>query len=140
MKRLILGITVASVLSGVTVAAAGKNQASIILNSPVVSAATSPTTPSWQPRLGDTVNFTSTFPDSLSKYAVSIQVLCYQNGALVFATAGLYDRSFLLGGTTSPWLQNGAGATCNADLYYWSTSGTKFNVIASTQFDALGLN
>lgn len=137
MKRLLCGVALAGVLSGISVAAASKTQSSIILNVPAPYSGAN--APIWQPRLGDTVNFTVNFPDSLNRYAVSIQILCYQEGTLVFATAGLSDRSFLLGGTTSPWMQNGGPATCDALLYYWSTSGTKFNVLASTEFDVIGL-
>ena len=136
MKRLLLGFALAATFAGVSVNAAPKTQASIILNTPALAAPTSSTS-TW-PKIGDWVNFTSIFPDSLNRYSMSIQVLCYQNGLLVFATAGRYDHSFLLGGTTSPWLTNGGPATCNADLYYWSTNGTKFNIVASTQFDVAG--
>jgi hypothetical protein len=70
-----------------------------------------------EPSLGDAASFTVTYPSSLDRYQVSVQVLCYQEGAIVFATAGLHDRSFLLGGTSSPWLERGGAATCHADLY-----------------------
>lgn len=136
MKRMLFAVALASALFGASVSAAPKTQASIILNQPSTARFASST--AWSPALGDTVSFTSVFPDSLSKYGVSIQVNCYQDGALVFVTAGYFDRSFLLGGTTSPWLDRGGAATCHADLYYWSTSGTKYNQLASTEFDVVG--
>ncbi len=93
--------------------------------------------------LGDYATFTSTFsPKNLdSKYpgGIRIQVLCYQNGELVYGQAGHYDLKFLLGGASSQWLINGGGASCVADLYYWSyNGGQKFNWVASTAFEVQG--
>jgi hypothetical protein len=127
----------AIVLSATSLIAAGKGSttAAIILNTPQSLAGSAV---AWEPKLGDTVTFTTIYPSSMDKYAMSIQVLCYQGGSLVFATAGLTDRSFVLGGTVSPWRDNGGAATCHADLYYWSTNGQKYNQVATTEFNAAG--
>ena len=138
MKRLMFGVALATLVS-VSVAAAPRNntQSSIILNSPAgVSGLLA--SAGWEPSLGESVSFTTSFPNSLAASSVYIQVVCYQDGAIVFVTAGRYDRSFLLGGTTSPWLIKGGGATCRSDLYYWSPNGSKMNILATTEFDAQG--
>jgi hypothetical protein len=137
MKRLLFSGALAIVLATTSLAAAGKNStsASIILNTPQSLAGSAV---AWEPKLGDTVNFTTTYPSSLDRYAMYIQVRCYQNGSLVFATTGLTDRSFVLGGTVSPWRDSGGAATCNADLYYWSTNGQRYNQVATTEFNASG--
>lgn len=91
------------------------------------------------PALGSMVTFTSSF-DVPKKYqdVVSIEILCSQSGALVFATAGYRDRSFLLGGSVSAWLTNGGPASCNAILYYWTANLHRVD-LASTSFEAAGL-
>ncbi len=138
MKRLLFGMALAGVLTATPLVAASKttDPSSIILNTPP-SVASSTTT--WEPRLGDYVTFTVSFPKTLSHYGVRIQVLCYQDGTLVYGMADAYDHAFQLGGGSSAWLDNGLPASCHADLYYWSyNGGQKFNLLASTEFDALG--
>ena len=95
------------------------------------------------PHLGDYVTFKSTYyPSNLDqkeKGGVRVQVLCYQNGNLVYGEAGHYDMKFLLGGAMSIWFQGGGEADCHADLYYWSyQGGQKFNPLAFADFHALG--
>src|SRR5262245_34409218 len=135
MKRLLLGIGLATALATVSVSAAGKTQSSLVLNTPPLFSAPNAISPSW-PRLGDTVTFTAEYPDSLNKYWVYINVLCYQgpDHILVYATTQKPDSSFLLGGTNSPWVQNGGAATCIANLFYWSNGG-KYTVLADTDFE-----
>src|SRR5262245_41036257 len=133
MKRLLFAVALAGVLSAATLAAQGNKQTSVIILNTPVAAATSAVV--WEPSLGESVSFTTTFPNKLDERFVYVQVLCYQNGALVFATAGRYDREFLLGGTTSAWLSRGGAASCHADLYYWAQ---KYNQLASTEFTARG--
>ena len=136
MKRLVIGTALASVLSAGSLAAQGNKQtAVIILNTPSAESRSSTTSSAWEPRLGESVTFTTSFPSKLDANFVYVQVLCYQNGALVFGTAGRYDGAFVLGGSVSPWLTNGGPASCNADLYYW---GQKYNQLASTEFSARG--
>lgn len=139
MKRLLFGVALASVVSATTLVAAGKNStvpSTIILNQPPSLAGTAG---SWEPRLGDYVTFTVTYPKTLDHYGIRIQVLCYQDGELVYGMAGPYDYAFLLGGSMSQWYLNDGPAQCHADLYYWSYNGSqKFNLLASTEFSALG--
>jgi len=132
MRRLLFGVVVATLFAAAPVSAAKSEPSTIILNEPSGLAP-------WQPTLGDVVTFTVTFPKTLDPSRVNIQILCYQNGAITFVTAGHYDRGFLLGGTTSPWLTNGGDATCRGELYFWSPNGQKYNMLASTEFDARGL-
>src|SRR5262245_15115167 len=135
MKRLLFGVTLASILSGIAVSAAPKTDGSIILNVP--PSLSSPNLVSSWPRVGDNVTFTSTFPTSLDSRSVMISVICYQNGYPTFLVADRYDQPFNLGGTTSPMAANGGPAFCRAELYYWSKNN-KQNVIASTEFDVVG--
>lgn len=86
------------------------------------------------PKLGDAVTFAVEYPDGI--VGASIQISAYQDGALVFGTAGLADRSLLLGGTSSPWLERGGPAHCVATLYWWKHG--RFTTLASTEFDAAG--
>ena len=138
MNRLLCGVAIATTLSTTPLTAAGKGSSvsAIILNTPNAIGASAAV--NWEPSLGDTVSFTVRYQSSLDRYQVSVQVLCYQDGAIVFATAGLHDRSLLLGGTSSQWLERGGAATCHADLYYWSTNNQKFNQLAWTEFSAQG--
>src|SRR6185436_14126593 len=110
-------------VSAVSVGAAPRrsSQSSIILNAPGGSSTFA--AESWEPSLGEAVNFTTSFPDGLASYLVYVQVVCYQNGAPVFAGSVPYNRSITLGGLVSPWLSSGGAATCKADLYYWSNTG-----------------
>ena len=135
MKRLIFAVSLATLVCAVTLTAAPKSTepSTIILNTPPSSASATP----WEPRLGDWVTFTVTYPKTLDHYGVRIQVLCYQNGNLVYGEAGPYDQAFLLGGAMSPWYMNDGSATCHADLYYWSyNGGQKFNPLAWVEFAA----
>lgn len=146
MRRLIYGLVVSLTVCGVTVAAAPPSRSSapatIVLNVPTtqVAAFTAAGDAAIWPSIGDSVTFTVTFSKTVEKYGPRIQVMCYQNGALVYGEAGPYYQAFLLGGGSSPWLNHSPGpATCVADLYYWSyQGGQKFNWLASVQFDAGG--
>ncbi len=48
------------------------------------------------PHLGGTVSFTAVYPTNVKNPRV--EVLCYQNGALVYGEAGSPTDTFLLGG------------------------------------------
>jgi hypothetical protein len=137
MKRLLLAVALASVLAGASVSAAGKTQSSVVLNVPTLYSSPTSISTSW-PRLGDSVTFTATYPDSLTKYYVYVNLLCYQwigaDHVLVYATTQKPDTSFLLGGTNSPWVQNGGPASCVANLFYWSNSG-RYTLLADTDFE-----
>ena len=91
----------------------------------------------YDPHLWDYVTFSATYPKTPDHYGVRIQVLCYQDGNLVYGEAGPYSQQFLLGGAMSNWFLSGGASSCHADLYYWSyNGGQKFNPLASTNFDA----
>ena len=135
MKRLMFGVALASALATVPIAAAPKSQPSIIVNVPPEYA----TLPTWQPKLGDTITFTTSYPETLNRYWIYVNLLCYQapGRTLVFAVTLPPDSSFLLGGTNSGWKLYGGSASCIADLFYWS-NGFKYTVIASTEFEVAG--
>lgn len=140
MKRLLLGATVALVCSTVAISAAPRTDAvaTIDLNIPSFAAPTTSGTSSaiW-PRLSDSVSFSVSYPKNLDHYGVRIQVLCYQNGALVYGEAKPWDQQFQLGGAMSTWFLTNGDADCVADLYYWSYSGgQKWNFLAEVQFHA----
>lgn len=138
MRRILFGVALAGALSGVSVVAAPRTQASIILNAPAQASAFAAAA-TYEPRLGDTVTFTVTAPDSLNRQYLFVNVLCYQGAdhVLVWAVANRPDSQFLLGGTSSPWLINGGDVSCQAELFYWSKGG-KYTVIAATDFEAVG--
>ena len=114
-------LAVAGVLAVALVAAAvpafGKGKPgdpSITLNAPSSAAGV-------QPALGDYVTFTTVIPGNVQNPRV--EVLCYQNGALVYGEAGSPANAFLLGGGGSLWLNAGGGAACVANLYYFTWNG-----------------
>jgi hypothetical protein len=82
---------------------------------------------------GDTV----TFNVSTSASYPSVQLVCYQNGTLVFAqTAGFFptyvwSKNYTLGGDRWP----GGAANCTATLYYTTKNGTN-STLASLSFVA----
>ncbi len=109
------------------------------------------------PYLGGQVSFTTTYPrlhDNTVKFP-RVEVRCYQdvNGNGTITTTGPSDPDFVygeamsadknyniqingqagitLGGSSSKWLTRGGAATCNADLYYFSTS-SQYIVLAAT--------
>ena len=137
MKRTFLGAVVAIILAMSVAVTAGPGRptqtgATINLNIP-----NTPTATTGWPALGDSVTFNVTYAKQLDKFGVRIQVLCYQDGNLVYGEAGPYNQAFQLGGAMSVWLQGGGPADCVADLFYWSyNGGQKFNWLASTNFAA----
>jgi hypothetical protein len=103
-----------------------------------------------QPALGSTVWFNVTAPSNVNNPRV--QVVCTQNGAVVYGEAGSVGQAtgdgtdtlgysgFLLGGGWSQWLATGGAADCTASLFYFGQKAGQqtFNVIASTSFAAAG--
>jgi opacity protein-like surface antigen len=87
------------------------------------------------PALGDYVTFTTS-----NAHNPRIEVLCYQDGVLVFGMAGDADYGFLLGGAGSDWLRNGGPADCIANLYYfsWRKGVQYYTPLATTSFAAGG--
>lgn len=140
MRRILFGVALAGALSGVSLVAAPRTQASIILNVPAQSGfVAASASAEYEPRLGETVSFTVTAPDSLNRDFLFVNVLCYQgpDHVLVFAVAKRPTDPVLLGGISSPWLANGGDVSCQAELFYWSKGG-KYTVIAATDFEAVG--
>jgi hypothetical protein len=90
------------------------------------------------PSLGSSVTFTVTYPTSVK--TPRVEVLCYQNGALVYGEAGSPGDTFVLGGGGSLWLTAGGSASCTANLYYftWKAGQPATTYLASTSFDAAG--
>lgn len=88
------------------------------------------------PSLGSSVTFTVTYPTSVK--TPRVEVLCYQNGALVYGEAGSPGDTFVLGGGGSLWLTAGGSASCVANLYYftWKAGQPATTYLASTSFDA----
>jgi hypothetical protein len=103
-----------------------------------------------QPALGSTIWFNVSAPSNVNNPRV--QVMCYQNGAVVYGETGSTGQAtgdgtdslgysgFLLGGGWSQWKATGGAADCTASLFYFAQkAGTQtFNVIASTSFAAAG--
>lgn len=98
------------------------------------------------PGLGDSITFSDTVSNLPGWADPRIQVICYQNNAVVYGEAGPAWQVFLLGGASSDWLNDTppadreSPAHCVADLYYWRFNPSQqFNWLASTEFDAAGL-
>ena len=138
MRRVIFGSLAVCVLAVATISAAPKTVAPATIELNTLGAARMAGA-IW-PSLGDSVSFTVSVPKSAEKFGPRIQVACYQGDVLVYAEAGPHYQYFLLGGSSSDWLNISKGpAHCVADLYYWSyQGGQKFNWLASTEFDAGG--
>lgn len=85
--------------------------------------------------LGDWVTFTYSAPVDEAR----IQVVCSQDGAVVYGEAGPAGQAFKLGGGWSPWLVNGGAADCEATLYSWDFHPRQtFVYYASMTFHAEG--
>jgi len=130
---LLSSLAIVALLAVPTSVFAGKSGSStswIALSGPGGIAATSSLT------LGSTVTFATGFPTSVKN--PRIEVLCYQNGQLVFGMAGATNYAFLLGGGGSIWLDVGGGADCTANLYYFGfkAGSATYNWLASTSFTA----
>jgi hypothetical protein len=115
---------------------AGKVTPSITLN-PVSSSAGELALQSG-PALGTTVTFTTVIPTNVK--TPRVEVLCYQNGSLVYGEGGAPTDAFLLGGGGSLWLSAGGAASCVANLYYftWTANKPATVYLATTRFDAAG--
>ena len=136
--RLALFLSLTACLAfAVSPAIAGKVTPSITLNPAVSGAAATPSGPS----LGDTVTFTTVIPTNVKNPRV--EVLCYQNGDLVYGEAGAPTDTFLLGGNVdrgSIWRTTLGPASCVANLYYftWKAGEPAVTYLATTSCDAAG--
>ena len=90
------------------------------------------------PHLGSWVTFTTVYPGNVK--TPRVEVVCSQNGALVYGEAGSTGDAFLLGGGGSLWLNAGGSASCVANLYYFTWNGGQPGTVylASTSFNAAG--
>ena len=86
--------------------------------------------------LGSTVAFDTGYPSNVRN--PRIEVLCYQDGSLVYGEAGSVTHDFLLGGGGSLWRDAGGAADCTANLFYFGSHAGKqtYNKLASTDFEA----
>jgi len=132
--RMLGAIVTLAVAGSIAVTAQGRPApaaaATVSLNKP-----TTASTDGLWPHLGDWVTFSATYPKQAEKYDVSVQVVCYQAGKIVYAESRPWQQQFLLGSFVSEWQTSGGGADCVADLYYWTFGGgQKFNWLATTSF------
>jgi hypothetical protein len=136
--RLALFLSLTACLAvAVSPAIAGKVTPSITLNEAVTGASATPSGPS----LGSYVTFTTVVPTNVRNPRV--EVLCYQNGELVYGEAGGPSDAFLLGGNPdrgSIWRTTGGPASCVANLYFftWKAGEPGVTYLATTSFDAAG--
>jgi hypothetical protein len=87
-------------------------------------------------KLGGTVAFTTTVPNTAKNPAIAIG--CYENGELVWGTTGGVSDEYTLGGTSSKWTVVGGTASCTANLVdiTWSHKMQQVTLLASTSFTA----
>jgi hypothetical protein len=130
---LFASLAIVAMLAIPATALAGKNVSVtpwISLSNPSGAAAASSLT------LGSTVTFAAGYPTNVKNPRV--EVLCYQDGQLVFGMAGAVNYAFVLGGGGSIWLDVGGAADCTANLYYFGSKAgvSTYNWLASTHFTA----
>jgi hypothetical protein len=135
MKRIILASILAMVVVGI-VGQAAVSGAEAKKPGPSSSTA-SITLNQASPKLGDWVTFSYTGVGNVQSPRIEID--CYQNGVLTFASAAPADQAQQLGGAGSVWLTNGGSANCTAILYYWDFHPSEtFMPLANTSFAAGG--
>jgi hypothetical protein len=92
------------------------------------------------PHLGGLVTFAVTYPREVRYPRVAVR--CFgADGSLTYAEAGSYDHAFLLGGAGSDWLRQGGPAHCTAELFYFTSKGSRpqeAHSLAWTDFEAAG--
>ena len=125
----VMGAAILSVLAFGGVATAGKRSNAVAGASISINQSGA--------HLGDWVTFTYSVPSTVTN--PRIQVMCYQNGAIVYGEAGPAGQSFLLGGGGSVWRTGGGAANCTATLYEWDWHPVqRFVPYAAASFDASG--
>jgi len=131
-KSLFAVIAVMFALGAAAPSLAGKTTPKISLDQVMNAARVAQSSPS----LGSWVTFTTVIPTNVNNPRV--EVLCYQNGALVYGEGGSPTDAFLLGGGGSLWLSAGGAASCVANLYYftWKAGKPATVYLATTSFDA----
>jgi hypothetical protein len=131
-KSLFAVIAVVFALGAAAPSLAGKMTPQISLDQVMTDARIAQSVPS----LGSSVTFRTVIPQNVNNPRV--EVLCYQNGALVYGEGGSPTDAFLLGGGGSLWRSTGGAASCVANLYYFTWKGGQPATVylATTSFDA----
>jgi len=90
--------------------------------------------------LGDTLTFSTIVPKLIGREYPMIAVICTQNDTIVFTQLDQLNASFLLGGYSSPWLDTGGTATCQADLDAYSHKGGNetVRILSEVDFSVFG--
>jgi hypothetical protein len=127
---IVTAVIAATMLAPATVSAASRTV------TPKIALASTGTARTAAPALGTYIHFDTVYPTTVKN--PRIEVLCYQDGRLVFGMAGGVTYEFLLGGGGSIWLDVGGAAHCDANLYYFAYRQGKqtYKLLASTGFDA----
>jgi hypothetical protein len=139
-SKKLLGLIVmgAAIIGMSSVAMAGKGGGGAPEASSIALAQSPTAFAAVQPTFGSYVSFTTTYPKSVR--IPRIEVLCYQNGSLVYGEGGGVTDQFLLGGSMSLWLQAGGGAAdCVANLFYFGSKAGQqtYEWLASTSFSSV---
>jgi len=124
--------------SSVAMAARGGGGTTAPAVSSIALAQSSTARAAVEPTFGTYVSFATTYPTNVKN--PRIEVLCYQNGALVYGEGGGVTDQFLLGGSMSLWLQAGGGAAdCVANLFYFGSKAGQqtYEWLASTSFSSV---
>lgn len=88
-----------------------------------------------------TLNNVNECPNGGTNKCARIQVICSQNGNVVYGEAypATHPFNILLGGGGSVWKTNGGNADCVATLYYWDFHPNQvFKALSSVSFIATG--
>lgn len=116
---LIAAIAVALVFAGAVATGhnpIGADQVAAKARAPLTSSSISLNADS-QLWLGGNVTFGTTASGLTGSQYPMVVVACSQNGVGVYVQLDHPTATFLLGGTSSLWVQNGGSATCTATLY-----------------------
>lgn len=108
--RKLLALTIASLALAVPAAAKNVSGGSLDIQPGSVLA------------LGGAVKFDAVYNYKFIDFP-RIQVLCSQDGVLVYGEAGPVGHEFILGGASSDWLRAGGPADCHADLFHFLGPG-----------------
>ena len=139
MKRILAGLALALLIAA-PVSAAQPPTGTISINQ---------ANPAFQTVVTFTVTVSKKFDCVGHAGCARVLVECYQAGDFVYGQAddldaartgvGYYSLTgFLLGGSSSQWIDNGGGtADCTATLFYFDNDPVQtFNVITTTSFTA----
>jgi hypothetical protein len=130
---LALGVTALAPAGLAFAKSSGSTAASIAL-------APSPSTGTVSPALGSSVWFTTAYSSTTKNPVIDSE--CYQNGTIVWSEVDTVSYAaqygVLLGGDSSPWLQNGGSASCVSMLQSrtFKPSGEVVSTLAQTSFTA----